>query len=90
MRHNVPSSLTVASDLLSSIDVKTSCSKDSFSSHPNLKRCRTSHVNNIKKTTIPIMSVIKVIKGISVTVHKPETLLNQTTEDISVTVSEEF
>jgi len=35
-------------------------------------------------------SVIKVIKGISVTVHKPETLLNQTTEDISVTVSEEF
>jgi len=35
-------------------------------------------------------SVIKVIKRISVTVHKPETLLNQTTEDISVTVSEEF
>jgi len=35
-------------------------------------------------------SVIKVIKGISVTVHKPETLLNQITEDISVTVSEEF
>ena len=35
-------------------------------------------------------SVIKVIKGVSVTVHKPETLLNQTTEDISVTVSEEF
>ena len=34
--------------------------------------------------------VLKVIKGISVTVHKPETLLNQTTEDISVTVSEEF
>jgi len=30
------------------------------------------------------------VKGISVTVHKPETLLNQTTEDISVTVSEEF
>mgnify|MGYP001177165672 CR=1 FL=1 len=29
-------------------------------------------------------------KRISVTVHKPETLLNQTTEDISVTVSEEF
>ena len=35
-------------------------------------------------------SVIKVIKRISVTVHKPETLLNQKTEDISVTVSEEF
>jgi dihydroneopterin aldolase len=35
-------------------------------------------------------SVIKVIKGISVTVHKPETLLSQTTEDISVTASEEF
>ena len=35
-------------------------------------------------------SVIKDIKRISVTVHKPETLLNQTTEDISVTVSEEF
>ena len=35
-------------------------------------------------------SVIKVIKRISVTVHKPETLLNQTTEDISVTASEEF
>jgi len=34
--------------------------------------------------------VLKVIKGISVTVHKPETLLNKTTEDISVTVSEEF
>ena len=30
------------------------------------------------------------VKGISVTVHKPETLLNHTTEDISVTVSEEF
>ena len=30
------------------------------------------------------------VKGISVTVHKTETLLNQTTEDISVTVSEEF
>jgi len=35
-------------------------------------------------------SVVKVIKGISVTIHKPETLLNQKTEDISVTVSEEF
>ena len=30
------------------------------------------------------------IKRISVTVHKPETLLNEITEDISVTVSEEF
>jgi len=30
------------------------------------------------------------IKRISVTVHKPETLLNAITEDISVTVSEEF
>ena len=30
------------------------------------------------------------VKGISVTVHKPETVLNETTEDISVTVSEEF
>ena len=35
-------------------------------------------------------SVMKIVKEISVTVHKPETLLNQTTEDISVTVSEEF
>jgi len=35
-------------------------------------------------------SVIKACKEISVTVHKPETLLNQITEDISVTVSEEF
>ena len=35
-------------------------------------------------------SLIKAIKSISVTVHKPQTLLNQITEDISVTVSEEF
>ena len=46
-------------------------------------------IEEIKQLAIKKSSIIN-IKGISVTVHKPETVLNETTEDISVTVSEEF
>jgi len=49
----------------------------------------TKLIQEIEQLAIKKSSIIN-IKRISATVHKPETLLNQTTEDISVTVSEEF
>ena len=60
--------------------------KESFNLIETLAKKLLEEIEQLGNET----SVIKVIKGISVTVHKPETLLNQTTEDISVTVSEEF
>ncbi len=60
--------------------------KESFNLIETLAKKLLEDVEQLVNET----SVIKVIKRISVTVHKPETLLNQTTEDISVTVSEEF
>jgi len=60
--------------------------KESFNLIETLAKKLLKDIDQLGNDT----SVIKVIKGISVTVHKPETLLNQTTEDISVTVSEEF
>ena len=60
--------------------------KESFNLIETLAKKLLEEIEQLGNKT----SVIKVIKGISVTVHKPETLLNQTTEDISVTVSEEF
>ncbi len=60
--------------------------KESFNLIETLAKKLLKDIEHLGNDT----SVIKVIKGISVTVHKPETLLNQTTEDISVTVSEEF
>jgi len=48
--------------------------------------------NLIETLTLKIVDVLKnpKLQEISVTVHKPNTILNQSTEDISVTVSEEF
>ena len=60
--------------------------KESFNLIETLAKKLLEEIEQLGNET----SVIKVFKGISVTVHKPETLLNQTTEDISVTVSEEF
>ena len=60
--------------------------KESFNLIETLAKKLLEEIEQLGNKT----SVIKVIKGISVTVHKPETLLNQTTEDVSVTVSEEF
>ncbi len=60
--------------------------KESFNLIETLAKKLLEEIEQLGNKT----SVIKAIKGISVTVHKPETLLNQTTEDISVTVSEEF
>jgi len=60
--------------------------KESFNLIETLAKKLLEEIEQLGNKT----SVLKVIKGISVTVHKPETLLNQTTEDISVTVSEEF
>ena len=60
--------------------------KESFNLIETLAKKLLEEIEQLGNKT----SVLKVIKGISVTVHKPETLLNKTTEDISVTVSEEF
>ena len=60
--------------------------KESFNLIETLAKKLLEEIKQLGNKT----SVLQVIKGISVTVHKPETLLNQTTEDISVTVSEEF
>ena len=60
--------------------------KESFNLIETLAKKLLEEIEQLGNKT----SVIKVIKEMSVTVHKPETLLNQTTEDISVTVSEEF
>ena len=48
--------------------------------------------NLIETLALKIVDVLKnpKLQEISVTVHKPNTILNQSTEDISVTVSEEF
>ena len=48
--------------------------------------------NLIETLSLKIVDVLKnpKLQEISVTVHKPNTILNQSTEDISVTVSEEF
>ncbi len=48
--------------------------------------------NLIETLALKIVKTLRspIIKKISVTVHKPDTILNQLTEDISVTVSEEF
>ena len=60
--------------------------KESFNLIETLAKKLLEEIEQLGNET----SVIKVFKGISVTVHKPETLLSQTTEDISVTASEEF
>ena len=60
--------------------------KESFNLIETLAKKLLEEIEQLGNKT----SVIKIIKAITVTVHKPETLLNQTTEDISVTVSEEF
>ena len=60
--------------------------KESFDLIETLAQKLLVSIEQLAKET----SVIKACKEISVTVHKPETLLNQITEDISVTVSEEF
>ena len=60
--------------------------KESFNLIETLAKKLLEEIEQLGNET----SVVKVIKGISVTIHKPETLLNQKTEDISVTVSEEF
>jgi len=60
--------------------------KESFNLIETLARKLLEGIEQLANET----SLIKASKEISVTVHKPETLLNETTEDISVTVSEEF
>ena len=50
----------------------------------------TKLMEEIQQLVFQVKMINFNVKGISITVHKPETLLNQTTEDISVTVSEEF
>ena len=49
----------------------------------------TKLVQEIEELAIKT-NVIKNIKQVSITVHKPETQLNKTTEDVSVKVIEEF
>ena len=60
--------------------------KESFNLIETLAKKLAEDIRQLTKK----ISMVKILKEISVTVHKPETLLNQTTEDISVTVSEEF
>ena len=49
----------------------------------------TKLVQEIEELAIK-KNMIKNIKQVSITVHKPETQLNKTTEDVSVKVIEEF
>ena len=60
--------------------------KESFNLIETLAKKLAEDIRQLTKK----ISMVKILKEISVTVHKPETLLNQTTEDISVTVCEEF
>tara|TARA_B100001996_G_scaffold10253_1_gene8654 strand:- start:1835 stop:2212 length:378 start_codon:yes stop_codon:yes gene_type:complete len=60
--------------------------KESFNLIETLAKKLLEGIQQLAKET----SLIKVMKRASVTVRKPETLLNKKTEDISVTVSEEF
>ncbi len=57
-----------------------------------LKLVKEESFNLIETLALKIVKSLKnpIIKEILVTVHKPETLLNKSTEDISVTVSEKF
>ncbi len=57
-----------------------------------LKLVKEESFNLIETLALKIVKSLKnpIIKEIFVTVHKPETLLNKLTEDISVTVSEKF
>ena len=57
-----------------------------------IKLVKQESFNLIETLALKILKNLKnpIIREASVTVHKPETLLNKLTEDISVTVSEEF
>ncbi len=57
-----------------------------------LKLVKEESFNLIETLALKIVKSLRtpIIKEILVTVHKPETLLNKLTEDISVTVSEKF
>ena len=57
-----------------------------------IKLVKEESFNLIETLALKVVDVLKnpKLQEILVTVHKPNTILNQSTEDISVTVSEEF
>tara|TARA_Y100000748_G_C15480904_1_gene482746 strand:+ start:1562 stop:1930 length:369 start_codon:yes stop_codon:yes gene_type:complete len=57
-----------------------------------IKLVKEESFNLIETLALKVVDVLKnpKLQEILVTVHKPNTILNQSTEDISVTASEEF